>query len=177
MLFWLTLRIINEWFFPTGSEVSQGGSRSHGRLNGTQFLKEESPPAKDKTHSWVHSLDCELTHCVSWANSHLRALVWVLSSSVPVQRMYEADWIAHMGNFIKTQAYIPLCVFNWLVWCFGQLHRRATILLESLLRNRLLFWRKDLTGFLAWWDTVMTVEKWIEKLEAVWGFFTVKALE
>ena len=75
-----------------------------------------------------------------------------------------------MGNFIKTQAYRPLCVFNVLVRCFGQLHRRVKILLESLLRNRLLFQRKDLTGFLAWWDTVMTVEKWIEKLEAVWGF-------
>ena len=64
-----------------------------------------------------------------------------------------------MGNFIKTQAYIPLCVFNLLVQCFCQLHRRVKILLESLLRNRLLFRRKDLTGFLAWWDTVMTVEK------------------
>ena len=84
--------------------------------------------------------------------------------------MYEADWIAHMGNFIKTQAYIPLCVFNLLVQCFGQLHRRVKILLESLLWKRLLFQRKDLTGFLAWWDTVMTVEKWIEKLGAVQGF-------
>ena len=75
-----------------------------------------------------------------------------------------------MGNFIKTQAYRPLCVFNLLVQCFCQLHRRVKILLESLLRNRLLFQKKDLTGFLAWWDTVMTVEKWIEKLEAVQGF-------
>lgn len=113
-----------------------GGRRGHGRLKGTQFFKGKSPPAKEKTHSWVHSLDCEFTHCfLDQFSPPSTCLIPQLFSTCP-ENVW--SWLNSTVEISLRPKHTYHCAFNLLVQCSGQL-QRIKILLESLLRNRLLF--------------------------------------